>query len=130
VFGRGTSTREELDAAGIRWRDTWRGPGRWVPTTRWRAQSRPPPLICCPRSTAGAYTGSLRSRGEGTPLSELELVTGALMDGGRCQNTVVRYGPEQSVLGLAVGETVQPTADGVERLARAALDELEAQFAE
>jgi hypothetical protein len=69
-------------------------------------------------------------RGEGTPLSELELVTGALMDGGRCQNTVVRYGPEQSVLGLAVGETVQPTADGVERLARAALDELEAQFAE
>jgi hypothetical protein len=94
------------------------------------AQSRPSPLICCPRSTAGAYTGALRSRGEGTPLSELQLVAGALMDGGRCQNTVVRYGPEQSALRLAVGETVQPTADGVERLARAALDELEAQFAE
>jgi hypothetical protein len=95
------------------------------------AQSRPSPLICCPRSTAGAYTGSLRSRGEGTPLSELELVAGALMDGGVLRgSTVVRYRPEQSALRLAVGETVQLTVDGVERLARAALDELEAQFAE
>jgi hypothetical protein len=115
---------------GFRWRDTWRGPGRWVPTTRWRAQSRPPPLICCLSSTAVPHPAPCGHREEGTPLSELELVAGALMDGRRCQNTVVRYGPEQSVLGLAVGETVQLTVDGVERLARAALDELEAQFAE
>ena len=68
---------------------------------------------------------------EGTPLDELELVAEALMGGGLLPaSTVIRYRPEQSVLGPEVDEPVRLTVDDAERLALAALDELETEFAE
>jgi len=65
------------------------------------------------------------------PLHALELLAGALMNGRVLrERTVVRYRPEQSALGSAVGETVGLTMDGVERLGLPTLAEGKAQFAE
>jgi len=43
---------------------------------------------------------------------------------------VIKYVPEQSVLGLRDGDRVAPDADTVERLAEAFLVELEVRFLE
>ncbi|MGY1761801.1 hypothetical protein ACI79G_10665 [Geodermatophilus sp. SYSU D00779] len=73
----------------------------------------------------------MRSPREGTPLSELELVAGALMDGGVLrEGTVVCWRSEQSGVEPTVGETVRLTVDGVGRLGLPALAEVEAQFVE
>ena len=63
------------------------------------------------------------------PLSEVELLVDALMlDGGVLPpTTVVRYAPEESVLGLKVGDTVALTRDDFEWLATAFLDTIEAR---
>lgn len=63
------------------------------------------------------------------PLSEVELLVDALMlEGGILPpTTVVRYVPEESVLGLKVGDTVALTRDDFERLATAFLDTIEAR---
>jgi hypothetical protein len=49
---------------------------------------------------------------------------------GCCESSVVHHRPGQSVLGLRVSKTVRLTVDGVERLTRAALHELAAEFVE
>lgn len=58
MLGHGTSTREALGAARTQMAGHVARSGRWVLTTRWRAQSRPPSLIHGSHSTAGPYTGS------------------------------------------------------------------------
>jgi hypothetical protein len=65
-----------------------------------------------------------------TPLNELELVADALMNNGGVlrANKVITYRPADSVLGLAVGDRVELTADAFERLAKAVVEELSEKF--
>lgn len=67
---------------------------------------------------------------DGTPLNELELLAASLMDNGGvlALNNVIKYRPEDSVLGLAAGDRIALTADQFERLAAAVFQELEAKF--
>jgi hypothetical protein len=66
------------------------------------------------------------------PLSEVELLTDSLLsnDGVFEAGSVVKYKPEQSVLGLKVGDPIRLTVDQVERLAGAFLAEIESKFLE
>src|SRR4051794_35259811 len=64
------------------------------------------------------------------PLSEVELVVDSLMAGGRFDvGTVVKYQPEESVLGLRPGEEIRLGADDYEKLATAFIAELEKRSA-
>jgi hypothetical protein len=67
---------------------------------------------------------------DGNPLNEVELLTEALMsnDGVLQGNNVIKYVPEKSVVGLAVGDRIRLTAEQFEQLCRAFLDELERRF--
>ena len=130
MLGRRTYTREELDAARS-WVADRVARFRALPADDARAQFGPAYagdlLIALDRRFVHrlrAVTGR-----EGTPLDEPELVAGALVDGGVLRaGTVICYRPEQSVEGLAVDEPVRLTVDDAERLALAALDELETAF--
>ena len=66
------------------------------------------------------------------PLSEVELIVDSLIgnDGRMDAGTVVKYQPEESVLGLAAGDEIRLTADDYERLATAFIDELEQRSAD
>jgi hypothetical protein len=67
---------------------------------------------------------------DGTPLNELELIATSLMDhGGKFQtNTVIKYVPASSVLGLSPGDPIALTAEQFAQLAAACFDELETKF--
>jgi hypothetical protein len=67
---------------------------------------------------------------DGNPLNEVELLTESLMnnDGVLQGNNVIKYVPEKSVVGLAVGDRIRLTAEQFEQLCRAFLDELERRF--
>jgi 2-keto-4-pentenoate hydratase len=64
------------------------------------------------------------------PLNEVELLTESLLnnDGVLRTGNVVRWVPEQSVLGLRAGDRIRLTADDFERLSTAFLAELERRF--
>ncbi|MGZ4675437.1 MAG: hypothetical protein ACXVJ7_09875 [Acidimicrobiia bacterium] len=65
-----------------------------------------------------------------TPLNELELIAESLMlhDGVFTTNTVIKYVPDRSVLGLKAGDPVALSAEDFERLAAACFEELQAKF--
>ena len=60
------------------------------------------------------------------PLNELELIAESLMSSGGVftTNTVIKWTPEQSVLGLRPGDTIALTRDDFERLSTAVLGQL------
>jgi hypothetical protein len=67
---------------------------------------------------------------DGNPLNEVELLTDSLMnnDGLLRLGNVVKYKPEESVLGLTAGERISVTADQFDQLATAFFADLEAKF--
>ena len=67
---------------------------------------------------------------DGNPLNEVELIADSLMnnDGVLRGSTVIRYVPEKSVLGLAIGDRISLGADDFERLASGFLAEIESRF--
>ena len=65
------------------------------------------------------------------PLTEVELICASLMGGGVFrEDTVIRYVPASSVLGLRTGDRIRLTADDFARLSEAFLVELEKRFVE
>ena len=69
---------------------------------------------------------------EGAPLNEVELISDSLMSNGGVLkgNSVVKYDPARSVLGLKLGDRIHLTAGEFERLAAAYFQDLEAKFGE
>jgi hypothetical protein len=67
---------------------------------------------------------------DGNPLNEVELIAESLMNNGGVLrgNTVVQYVPEESVLGLQIGDPIRIGADDFERLCNAFLADLEAKY--
>src|SRR3954451_6891894 len=66
---------------------------------------------------------------DGTPLNEAELLVAALMaDGGLETNNVIKYKPEEAVLGLEPGDRVALSQSDFERLYKAFVAELEAKY--
>jgi hypothetical protein len=67
---------------------------------------------------------------DSNPLNEVELLTEALLENGGLLrgNNVIKYAPDQSVLGLDVGDRIKLTAVEFERLAKAFFAEIEAKF--
>ncbi len=67
---------------------------------------------------------------DGNALNELELIAESLMnnDGVLRANNVVKYGPEQAVVKLKIGDQIRLTADQFERLSAAFFAELERKF--
>jgi hypothetical protein len=67
---------------------------------------------------------------DGNPVNEVEMLVDSLMtnDGILKASTVIKYVPEESVLGLKAGDAIRLTADDFDRLATAFLDELERRF--
>jgi hypothetical protein len=64
-----------------------------------------------------------------TPLNEVELLTASLIDGSiLTDDTVIKYDPDRSVVGLAVGDRIELTAAQFERLAKAFFADLQANF--
>jgi hypothetical protein len=63
-------------------------------------------------------------------LNEVELITDSLMNnGGTLQgNNVIKYVPEDSVVGLKIGDPIALTADQFQRLSAAFFAELERRF--
>ncbi len=81
-----------------------------------------------------------RGRGQegkdGTPLNELRMITDSLQGNDArgpivpllAPNSTIKYRPERSVLGLAVGDPLDLTVEEYEKLAVAFLDELDKRF--
>ena len=69
---------------------------------------------------------------DGTPVNEVELLTDALMnnDGVFRGNTVIKYKPGESVLGLDEGDRIALSADQFAQLAEAFLAEIDQKFGE
>jgi hypothetical protein len=69
---------------------------------------------------------------DGTPVNEVELLTDALMnnDGVFRGNTVIKYKPAESVLGLEEGDAIALRADQFAQLADAFLAEIDQKFGE
>jgi hypothetical protein len=67
---------------------------------------------------------------DGNPLNEVELIAEAVMLHGGVMpaSTVIRYVPEDTVLGIAVGQQVSVSEEGFERLSAAFLAEIERRF--
>jgi len=67
---------------------------------------------------------------DGNPLNEVELIADSVMNnnGVLRGSTVIRYGPEKSVLGLAIGDRISLGADDFARLASEFFAELERRF--
>jgi hypothetical protein len=67
---------------------------------------------------------------DGTPLNEVELVTESLMnnDGVLRGNNVIKFEPDESVLGLDVGDRIAVSAAQFERLSKAVFAELDEKF--
>jgi hypothetical protein len=64
------------------------------------------------------------------PLTEVELLVDSIRDQGGVftTNKVIKYVPDQSVLGLEAGDTIALTAKDFDELAKAFFAELEARF--
>jgi len=69
---------------------------------------------------------------DGTPVNEVELLADALMnnDGVFRGNTVIKYTPAESVLGLEEGDAIALSADQFAQLADAFLAEIGQKFGE
>lgn len=67
---------------------------------------------------------------DSNPLNEVELIGDSLMnnDGVMRGTNVIKYVPEQSVVGIAVGEQIRLTAADFTRLSTAFFTELERRF--
>jgi hypothetical protein len=67
---------------------------------------------------------------DSNPLNEVELLVESLMNNGGVlrSGTVVKYVPEQTVLGLSEGDRIELSATGFERISTAFLDEIESKF--
>ena len=67
---------------------------------------------------------------DGNPLNELELLTASLMDhGGVLQgSSVIDFKPDASVLGLELGDRIEPSAADFGRLAEAVLADIDAKY--
>jgi hypothetical protein len=67
---------------------------------------------------------------DGNPLNEVELLVESLLNNGGVlrTGTVVKYVPEQTVLGLQPGDRIAPSVEDFARLADAFLTELEKRF--
>ncbi len=67
---------------------------------------------------------------DGNPLNEVELVTESLVnnDGVLRGNKVIKFVPEESVLGLDTGDRIQLNASRFSRLAKAFLTDLDRKF--
>ena len=67
---------------------------------------------------------------DGNPLNEVELIVESLMNnhGVLRGNNVVKYVPEQSVVGLKIGDPIRLSADDFERLAAAFFADLKRKF--
>ena len=67
---------------------------------------------------------------DSNPLNEVELLVESLINNGGVlrAGTVVTYVPEQTVLGLAVGEPIRLTQEQFDRLSTAFFTELEQRF--
>ena len=66
----------------------------------------------------------------GTPLNELEIIVESLLnhDGVLTGISVIKYAPEQAVVGLKPGDRVLLTRDDFARLAAGVFDELQAKY--
>jgi hypothetical protein len=64
------------------------------------------------------------------PINEVELLADSLINnGGQLRgNNVIKYTPEESVLGLGPGESITVSAEQFERLSEAFLAELDVRF--
>ena len=67
---------------------------------------------------------------DGNPLNEVELLADSMMDndGELRGNSVIKFVPGESVLGLNIGDRISLTAADFERLATAFLDEIDRKF--
>jgi hypothetical protein len=67
---------------------------------------------------------------DSNPLNEVELLVESLLNNGGVlrTGTVVKYVPEQTVLGLQPGDRIAPSVEDFARLADAFLTELEKRF--
>lgn len=65
-------------------------------------------------------------------LNEVEMICDSLInnDGVLKANSVIKYVPDQTVVRLKIGDTIQLTADQFERLSSAFLADLERKFVE
>jgi len=66
----------------------------------------------------------------GTPLNETELLVESLMNNGGVLrgNNVIKYSPEESVLGLEIGDQIELTKAQFEELSKAFVAEIEAKY--
>jgi hypothetical protein len=67
---------------------------------------------------------------DSNPLNEVELLVESLMnnDGMLRVGTVIKYVPEETVLGLSEGDRIDLDAEQFEKLSKAFLAEIEAKF--
>lgn len=67
---------------------------------------------------------------DGNPLNEVELICESLLNNDRVLqgNNVVKYVPEESVVGLKIGDRIRLSADDFTRLADAFFADLERKF--
>jgi acetyl-CoA carboxylase carboxyltransferase component len=67
---------------------------------------------------------------DANPLNEVELITESVLagNGALSTNTVIKWAPEDTVLGLADGDPIEPSAAQFDRLSKAFLGELESRF--
>ena len=65
-----------------------------------------------------------------TPLNELELIVESLLnnDGVFRGNKVIKYKPDEAVVGLAEGDRIELSAEDFERLSAKVLDDIEERF--
>ena len=67
---------------------------------------------------------------DGTPLNELEIIVESLLNnsGALRGNNVIKYVPQDSVVGMKSGDRIQLTRDDFARLAAGVFDELDAKY--
>jgi hypothetical protein len=67
---------------------------------------------------------------DGTPLNELELIVESLLNNGGVfrELNVIKYKPEDSVVGLKAGDHIRLTRDDFAKLSAGVFDELRAKY--
>src|SRR3954463_2405637 len=122
MLGRKTFTQEELDAA------------REAVAEQLAAADGADPVIFNGLLLALDRRFVHRLRGvtgkAGTPFNETELLVESLMNNGGVLrgNNVIKYSPEESVLGLEIGDQIELTKAQFEELSKAFLAEIEAKY--
>ena len=68
---------------------------------------------------------------DGNPINEVRMLSDSVMehDGVLTANNTIKYKPENSVLGYAIGDTIAIDEDGFRRLTAAFLDEIATRYA-